>query len=321
MKISFLNEQKLPLLIEPGRHGERKRSFDTLVSESGSEQKFLRAKLLEHGALLFRGFDVETCADFHNFARSFSGKELLNYAGGVSPRIELGGGKIYTSTEYPPHLTLALHNELSYAENYPAHVYFCCLTAPEIGGETPIGDSRRILKSIEPEIVREFKAKQIRYERHLFGDAGSGFSWQDAFEIEDKQTVENYCRTTGIDFKWENDGSLRLSQTRPATIKHSETGEEVWFNQADGFHASNLDAETYRYFLSQMPEKDFRLNARFGDGSPLDAAKLERVRAVLRSESVIFRWQKGDVLILDNLLTAHGRMPFSGARKIVVAMT
>ncbi len=323
MKTSFLNEQKLPMLVEPSSKSERNRSFDTLISESRSEEKFLRAKLLEHGALLFRGFNIETCDDFQHFARSFSGKKLLNYAGGVSPRVELtGNSKIYTSTEYPPHLTLALHNELSYAEKYPARVYFFCQVAPEIGGETPIGDSRRILKSIAPEIVREFKAKQIRYDRNLSGDAGSGFSWQDAFETVDKQTVENYCRAGVIDFEWKSDGSgLRLSQTRPATIKHPETGEEVWFNQADGFHASNLDAETYRYFLSQMPEEDFRLNARFGDDSSLDVLKLERIRAVLKSESVIFRWQKGDVLILDNLLTAHGRMPFSGARKIVVAMT
>ncbi|NJM52790.1 MAG: TauD/TfdA family dioxygenase [Blastocatellia bacterium] len=31
--------------------------------------------------------------------------------------------------------------------------------------------------------------------------------------------------------------------------------------------------------------------------------------------------EKGDILILDNILTAHGRMPFSGQRKIMLAMT
>ncbi len=320
MKTSFINEQKMPLLIETPADETQNKSLDALRSLSFDNQEFLYAKLLEHGALLFRGFAIETAADFERFARDFSGKKLLNYAGGVSPRVELGGG-VYTSTEYPPQFMLSLHNELSYSDKYPKNVYFCCLVAPEENGETPIGDSRKILKRIAPEIVAEFKDKQIRYDRNLFGDSGSGFSWQDAFETDDKLIVENYCRRSNINFKWKTDGKLQLSQTRPATAIHPQTGEEVWFNQADGFHPSNLDAETYKYLISLMPEEEFRLNARFGDGSPLDVSMLDEIREVLKKETVVFSWQTGDVLILDNLLTAHGRMPFSGARKVVLAMT
>lgn len=320
MKTSFINEEKIPMLVEPSTENAQNKNLDALVLESFDNREFLHTKLLEHGALLFRGFAVESAADFELFARAFSGKELLDYAGGVSPRIELGGG-VYTSTEYPSQFMLALHNELSYSDKYPGNVYFCCLVAPERDGETPIGDSRKILKRISPEIVAEFKNKQIRYDRNLFGDSGSGFSWQDAFETDDKSTVENYCRASNINFKWKDDGKLWLSQTRPATLKHPQTGEEVWFNQADGFHPSNLDAKTYDYLISLMPEEDFRLNARYGDSSPLDAATLEQIREALKKEMIIFPWQKGDVLILDNLLTAHGRMPFSGERKIVLAMT
>ncbi len=316
----------MPLLIEPSDTDVGSNDVERLIFESRAEQQFLRARLLEHGALLFRGFDVETPDEFERFARDFSGKELLSYAGGVSPRAELSGGKnrggVYTSTEYPAHLMLALHNELSYSETYPAHVYFCCLVAPESGGETPIGDSRKILKNIPQEIVKQFKNKKIRYDRHLSGDcSGSGFSWQEAFETENKSVVENYCRASAIDFKWKEDGKLYLSQIRPATVFHPQTQEEVWFNQADGFHPSNLDAETYKYLISLMPEEEFRLNARFGDGAAFDVGALEEIRRVLRNEMVIFRWQKGDVLMLDNLLAAHGRMPFSGARRIAVAMT
>jgi alpha-ketoglutarate-dependent taurine dioxygenase len=318
--MSFINDRKLPLLVEPSAGGAQNKNLESLVSASVENKKFLREKLLEHGALLFRGFAVENAADFERFARAFSGKRLLDYAGGVSPRVELGGG-VYTSTEYPPQFMLALHNELSYSDKYPKNVYFCCLVAPEQGGETPIGDSRKILKRLRPEILAQFKNKQIRYDRNLFGDSGSGFSWQDAFETADKSKVENYCRQSNIDFKWKDDGKLRLNQTRPATTIHPQTGEEVWFNQADGFHPSNLDRETYNYLISLTSEEEFRLNAFFGDGSPLDRSTLDEIREALKKEMVIFPWQKGDVLILDNLLTAHGRMPFSGARKIVLAMT
>jgi alpha-ketoglutarate-dependent taurine dioxygenase len=32
-------------------------------------------------------------------------------------------------------------------------------------------------------------------------------------------------------------------------------------------------------------------------------------------------WEAGDLLMLDNLLAAHGRRPFSGERRIAVAMS
>jgi alpha-ketoglutarate-dependent taurine dioxygenase len=211
---------------------------------------------------------------------------------------------------------LSLHNELSYSNNYPSEVYFCCIVAPEVGGETPIGDSREILKNIDRGIVEEFKNKKIKYERNLQGNIpGSGYSWQDAFESEDKSYVEDCCCRIGADFEWRENGSLRLSQIRPATVIHPQTGEEVWFNQADGFHPSNLDEETRALFA----DDEFRLNARFGDGKPLEVAKLNHIREVMRNEMTTFPWQAGEVL--DNLLTAHGRMPFSGKRKIILAMT
>lgn len=325
MKIGFLNERKLPVLIEPDTdeaNAGQAAGVDRLASVCSENREVLQNYLFGHGALLFRGFAIDASEDFERFVRRFSGKNLLDYAGGVSPRVELTKGGVYTSTEYPPHLSLALHNELSYSDKFPAHVYFCCLVAPDAGGETPIGDSRRILQTVPPEIVDEFRAKKIRYVRNLYGNAGSGFSWQDAFETSDKASVEHYCRQSNIEYKWKTDGGLRLRQIRPATIFHPATGEEIWFNQADGFHPSNLDAETYKYFISLAgSEENFRLNARFGDGSPFDVAALEEIRRALKKETVVFPWRAGDVLVLDNLLTAHGRAPFSGARRIVLAMT
>lgn len=241
------------------------------------------------------------------------------YAGGVSPRIALTDGGVYTSTEYPPHLALALHNELSYSAVFPRHLYFFCHTAPESGGETTLGDSRSILRGIDRETVALFKRKNVRYDRNLPGEKGSGYSWQEAFETDNKSVIENICRKIGASFEWKETGGLRISQIRPATARHPETGEEVWFNQADGFHASNLEAETLAAIADGGEEP--RLDSRFGDGSPIAAETLENIRAVLHEETVPHRWQTGDVLILDNMLAAHGRLPFSGARKIALAMT
>lgn len=319
IKSGFFNHAKMPLMIEPAIDSDFAESRN-LGEICLAEKEFLRRSLQRFGALLFRGFDAadENCLE--RFAREFSAREPLNYSGGASPRSRLKG-KVYNSTEYPPNLRLALHNELSYTNEFPRYLFFCCIVAPESGGETSIADSRQILNRIEPEIREIFRRKKVMYVRNLDSQKGSGYSWQDAFETDDKSEVERKCRTLGTEFEWRPNGNLRLSQTRPASVFHPETGEEVWFNQAHGFHPSALDAETYQFFIQQMPEDDFRLNAKFGDGSAIPVRMLDRIRAVLDGETVLFPWRAGDVLILDNLLAAHGRMPFSGARKIILAMT
>jgi alpha-ketoglutarate-dependent taurine dioxygenase len=265
IKTYFLNYQKLPLVIEAQQFNQ---SLETLKWITSAEMDFFQSELLRCGALLFRGFRVRAPEDFIDFVRDFSGKEFFNYAGGASPRFALEKN-IYNSTEYPPDLTLELHNELSYSKNYPRHLYFFCQTAPERGGATSLGDSRRILRQIRPEITDFFKRKKVLYERHLKAEKGSGYSWQEAFETDD--------------------------------------------------HTSALDEETLAWYATAKEKP--RLNSFFGDGSPICALTIEHIRDVLRRETVSHEWRTGDILMIDNMLTAHGRMPFSGARRIVLAMT
>ena len=315
IKTYFPNPQKLPLVVEAKKKNAGFRALDDLAA---NEKDFFRAALGRLGAVLFRGFDVRSADEFRGFAQKFSDKEFFNYAGGASPRTAIEKN-IYNSTEYPPDLTLDLHNELSYSKIYPRHLYFFCQRAPERGGETTLGDSRRILRKIRPQIVGLFKHKQVLYERNLRSETGAGYSWQEAFETDDKSKVEEICRKTETDFEWQPNDYLRLREIRSATSVHPETDEEVWFNQAHGFHESALDEAMLANYRAAKEKP--RLNSYFGDGSPICALMLEHVRDVLRKETVAHQWQTGDILILDNILTAHGRMSFSGARKIVLAMT
>jgi hypothetical protein len=320
MKTSFLNQRGLPLVVEPDESYTSDAGREHLLRLCLEDRDSLHEKLLKHGALLLRGLPVLTATEFARFVRSFSSRELLDYVGGASPRIKLGGG-VYTSTEYSETVRLSLHNELSYTYRWPAQLFFCCVVPPREGGETPLADSRAILREIDIDVLNLFKRKKIRYVRNLAGLAGSGFSWQDAFETFDKAAVEDYCRAGSIEFEWKEDDRLWLSEKRPATFRHPDTGDEVWFNQAEGFHPSALDAATYSALISTMKEEEFRLNAYFGDGGSIDLSALEHIREVVRREMVLIKWQAGDILILDNVLTAHGRMPFKGARKVLLAMT
>jgi alpha-ketoglutarate-dependent taurine dioxygenase len=320
MKTSFLNRRKLPLVVEFDEGREADIGTQACIDLCLEHREFLHRQLLEWGALLVRGCPALDASDFARFVREFSGKSLIDYVGGASPRVKLGEG-VYTSTEYPQNYTLSLHNELSYTYRWPDHLYFCCVEAAAEGGETSLGNSRAILKGLDEEVIREFKSRRIKYVRNLHGGTGSGYSWQEAFETEERRVIEEHCRAGGISFKWTVDGGLTMSEVRPATALHPVTGEEVWFNQADGFHPSGIDRETYELLISEMKEEEFRLNAYYGDGAPLDLSALNHAREVIRGEVALVPWQVGDILILDNLLTAHGRMPFKGTRRILLAMT
>lgn len=308
-----------PPAIEPDRPAD----IEALVETAAARRDRFDAMLLQSGALLFRGWGAATLEDFGRFVRAFSGAgELFNYAGGASPRNALGEAGLYTSTEYPPHVALSLHNELSYADVHPRRLFFFCLVAAETGGETTLADSRRILQALDPAVAEAFRRRGVRYVRTLSSERGGGYSWREAFETDDPAAAEAGCRRIGATFEWLPGGILRLGQVRPATAVHPLTGEEVWFNQADGFHPSALDPAAHRAMLAEHGSEDrFRLNSAYGDGGPIEPAALDHVRAVLRDQTVPHRWRPGDILVLDNLLAAHGRNPFTGPRRIALAMT
>jgi alpha-ketoglutarate-dependent taurine dioxygenase len=94
----------------------------------------------------------------------------------------------------------------------------------------------------------------------------------------------------------------------------------VWFNHAAFFHVSTLEPSIREPLLAEFPEADLPHNTYYGDGSAIEPAVLDEIRAAYQQEMVIFPWQAGDILMLDNMLTAHGRMPFMGGRKVVVGM-
>ena len=314
---------RLPFLVR--READVEASFEALLALVRARESFLAERLLTHGAILFRGWAVSSCEQFAELVEGLSARrQLLQYRGGASPRRSLSAGTapVYNSTEYPPDMELSLHNELSYSGAWPDHIYFFCLTAPARGGETTLGDSRRILRRIPADVRARFESKGIRYIRNLPSGAGSGYSWQDAFATEDRAEVERHCGAIGAEHEWLDGDLLRVMEVRPAIAVHPATGEEVWFNQADGFHPSALDPATHAELLALCGGEDrFRLNVAFGDGTPISASDLAAVREVIRGEAKAHAWEAGDILMLDNLLAAHGRRPFSGERRIAVAMS
>jgi alpha-ketoglutarate-dependent taurine dioxygenase len=306
----FQPEQLLPLVIQPAVDGVN------LIAWATNNREQIETWILRHGGILFRNFDVRAVAEFEQFIQTISGG-LLDYSYRSTPRSWVSG-KIYTSTEYPAAQSIPLHNEMAYSLNWPMKICFFCVKAAEQGGETPIADSRKIFQRLDPKIKDKFMQKKVLYVRN-YGDKVD-LTWQNVFQTTSKSEVENYCRQAGIEYEWKDGDRLRTRQVCQAVATHPKTGETVWFNQAHLFHVSSLNPEVRQSLLSTFKEDDLPRNTYYGDGSPIDDSVLDEIRDLYQQEAVIFPWQEGDILMLDNMLAAHGRLPFIGTRKVVVGM-
>lgn len=299
----------LPLVIEPKTKASWRDYFADI-------KQVIDAQLEVVGGVLLRGFDILGEKDFEDFAKAF-GQELLSYDYASTPRSNVEG-KVYTSTEYPSHQVIPLHNEQAYTLSWPMRIWFCSLKVAEEGGETPIADSRQIYNLIDPDVRIRFEQKQLMYVRN-YGN-GLDLPWQKAFSTESKANVELFCQENHIEFEWKGDGELRTRQICQATACHPRTGENVWFNQAHLFHVSNLQPHVRETLVSIVGEDNLPRNVYYGDGSEIDEKDLAHVRQVMEDCKVEFLWKEGDIMMLDNMLAAHARGTFKGDRKVVVAM-
>jgi alpha-ketoglutarate-dependent taurine dioxygenase len=308
---TFAPGKPLPLVIQPAVNG-----LDP-IAWAGNNAAFVESKLLEAGAILFRGFDIEDVDRLNMFITALSGPPM-EYCERSSPRSNVGD-RIYTSTDYPADQVIFPHNEHSYSKIFPLKLFFFCKTPASEGGETPLADCRKIFRSLSPRIRDRFTEKKWMYVRN-FGD-GFGLSWQEAFQTEDRKAVETYCRTADVQAEWKERDRLRTRQVRPAVITHPRTGEPSWFNHATFFHISTLPGPVQSNLRAEFPELDLPNNTYYGDGSSIESGVLDELRAAYLEQAVSFAWERRDLILLDNIATAHARNRYAGSRRIFFAMS
>jgi alpha-ketoglutarate-dependent taurine dioxygenase len=341
-RIGTLNGRDLPLVIQPGAHRDVERLSQWLRDNAA----WVQDRLVQHGALLFRGFAIEAAPDFERVARAID-DELKDEYLGTSPRDRIDG-YVFSASELPGFYPIPQHCEMSFVAHPPRRVFFCCLVEPAHGsGETPLVDFRTVYRDLDPAVRARFERGGIRIVRNYAGPHGGGKldlwklkRWDEMFLTTDRAAVERKCRDEGFEPKWGANDSLRLVSTQPVFRDHPATGERVWHNHTQVFHLSAAPGEyrriyrlrpTLRHFLlwqfsrvmvalqrRRRAADEQSMHCTYADGSEIPDADMEQVREVIWRHLVITPWRRGDVVAIDNHSVAHGRLPYTGPRQIAV---
>ena len=302
-------EQPLPLIIEPATD-----QVD-LADWARNNREYIAQKLHTHGGILFRGFNLKTSEDFERVAAGVY-KEIYSEYGDL-PR-EGEGGKVYSSTPYPEDKCILYHNESSHMNRWPTRISFFCVIAAKEGGCSPIVDCRKVYQQLDPVVREKFENLGLMYVRN-FCD-GLDVSWQHFFQTADRAVVEEACHKQGFICEWIGKDNLRVKQRCRAVLRHPVTGEISFFNQVQLHHVHCLDPAVRKSVLSIFRREDLPRHVYYGDGSEIEDSVMDHVGEIYEKNSVRFMWCQGDMVSLDNMLTAHARDSFVGPRKIVVAL-
>ncbi|MEU6981491.1 MULTISPECIES: TauD/TfdA family dioxygenase [unclassified Streptomyces] len=310
--ISVVREPGKPAVVQVPRHATMAEATVWLDARRAD----IQAELHRSGAVLLRGLPMTDAATFAE-ARDALIATRAGYKEKATPRTDFGEG-VFSSTDLPAIQPIRLHNENSYTLDFPGVLLFGCVTAPETGGATTVGDMRRALALLPDELVARFTEAGWLLVRN-YSDL-AGMPWRKAFSSEEPAGAEEYCDEHAIGYEWLDEDTLRTRQLRSAVITHPVTGERVWFNHFAFWNARGLDEDVREVLTETFGADGLPFDTRLGDGTALTDAEVDAIIDAYQAVTVRETWQDGDLMLVDNILCAHGREAYTGARKILVAM-
>ncbi len=306
-------DRPLPVIFQPASEGT------DVLSWCKENREGILDVVHDFGAILLRDFNVENSSVFEKVASVLS-DNLLDYSERSSPRKHVHGS-IYTSTEHPQDQEIVLHNEQSYNLNFATKLFFYCSKPASSGGNTPLADTRKVLRRVEALDPKQHKLLEMGYKINRHFKQGIGLQWETVFQTSSREEVEKYCTENSIEYEWGAKNTLFTSQYRKCVASHPTTKTKCWFNHCMIFNIHSLRKEIRDVLVSSYPEKELPNNTYFHDGQTINADTIEAINDCYEQEKKEFDWKKNDVLVIDNMLTSHGRTSYSGDREVLVIMS
>lgn len=296
---------------------------ETLDLDLATMSHWLRARREEllaasatHGAVLFRGFPLATAEDFDTFVAAF---DLPNfpYDASLSNAVRIvKTPRVFTANEAPPSVTIFLHHEMAQTPIYPSRLFFFCEQPAAEGGATPLCRSDVLWERLaqqQPAFAKDCEAKGLKYTNVMPAEndaaSGMGRSWQSTLRASSREQAEARLCGLGYSFEWLEGGNLRATTPVLPAVRQLADGRQTFFNQLIAAFSGWKDARN-------DPAKAIT----FGDGTPLDRDAVECARQLGDELSFDVPWQRGDVALVDNFVTMHGRRTFSGTRKVLASL-
>mmetsp|Transcript_8548 Transcript_8548/g.12416 ORF Transcript_8548/g.12416 Transcript_8548/m.12416 type:complete len:450 (+) Transcript_8548:176-1525(+) len=327
-------------------------SLDFLTNFMEKNRSWVQQMITSYGAVLVRGFDIDTCPDFEKAVLSLQ-PVLDDIYRGTSPRGCMPNTKFtFSAAEVPTNYPIAQHCEMSFLPAVPRQLFFGCMKPSEsAGGETALCDFRVVYNEMNPKLREKLLTKKIKYVRthSIVGekythDVAAMLGWPEMFGTSSKDEVERLVKEeNGSPVQWvgPNKDTFRQEWVDEPFQLHPTSNEPVWFNHIQTFHWTTFAAELWFSFCRI---KDIRLLIKciiviinsvikyailgyqmnlhvcFGDGEPISFWEMREIRRAVHRNTVLYRWQKGDICCIDNFSTSHGRQPtYDKGRKVVVA--
>ncbi|KAI1392052.1 Clavaminate synthase-like protein [Hypoxylon trugodes] len=310
----------IPLALRPSSPGDAEPNLDTVietVKQLQAQGGILTKKLAVHGTLLFRGLPIHDANDFSRFAHAFGYKphEII----GIVVNRPLLAPNVAPANESPKEVLIYNHNESPQVPHAPEYIFFYGHRVPEKGGESPMSSSLELFHRAQqeiPEFINELAEKGIlsRVTYKVDKQYAGGSTLKQAFgkeiqEGDDEATkrakieaqIARYGRGKYTTWEWADDGIV-LTHKLPAIRTQPGTDLPTLFTGLAAYYKNIQVNGKGRNVTQQL----------FGDGTPIPEKYLAALARITDEIRVLHKWQRGDVLVYDNIIAQHGRQPWEG---------
>eukprot|EP00048_Salpingoeca_helianthica_P020714 m.8058 g.8058 ORF g.8058 m.8058 type:complete len:420 (-) comp5160_c0_seq1:116-1375(-) len=322
--------------------------IETLSTLLAEEAELIQNLIFKFGAVLLRGFPIKTPQEFEHIAGLIEPNLDDKYLG-TSPRLLVPNtSHVFSASEFPGPVVIPVHCEMSFTHAPPPTIIFYAFRAPDSGkgGETPLSDFQAVWGDLPNSVRSVFESNDVLNVRSYFSEENLNInplmtkSWQMMFETKNRTEALAAATANGFNASFNWHGSIVLENHSPSFRTHPRSGQPVWHNHLQVFYPDSIAAEysitavrtnsLFAGLMCVLADLMVAVNTFFhglesigqyamlGNRSHVPQEVMDVVRATMWKHTVLYPYQTGDVVAIDNMRVAHGRQLYSGPRTVYV---